>query len=193
MFIRMNYSILLIGLIFIAGCGGVNTRYAWNNYDVELYDHYKNPAQKEEFILAMKEIIESAESKNKVPPGIYAEYGYLMYEKGDIAKAVLFYQKEADMWPESKFLMAKMIANTQKRSDNKENDPKAVTNKLPVEDITPTSADATAPPTALSMQKTTRPATAEVSSPTKGSKSGPVISASQNSSQKELDTVEVLK
>lgn len=119
MVVQLQYVVLLVGLMVLAGCGGANTRYAWNNYDSELYTHYKTPAQREEFIAAMKEIVTEAETENKVPPGIYAEYGYLMYEKGDMEQAVLYYQKEASKWPESKFLMEKMIANTQKRSDNK--------------------------------------------------------------------------
>jgi hypothetical protein len=137
---RMKNAALLVGLMILAGCGGANTRYAWNNYDSELYNHYKVPAQREEFIVAMKEIVTDAEAENKVPPGIYAEYGYLMYEKGDMEQAVIYYQKEASKWPESKFLMEKMIANTQKRADKKGDVFKASAKQAPAVEPAPAPA-----------------------------------------------------
>lgn len=116
---RMKCVALLICLVILAGCGP-KTHYAWNNYDTDLYDYYKDPTKKDEFAQTLKEILEDAEPENRVPPGIYAEYGFLMYEKGDIAQAILYYQKESDKWPESKPLMAKMISTAQKRSAKKE-------------------------------------------------------------------------
>lgn len=103
----------------ITGCGGANTRYAWHNYDAELYEHYKDPAEKEVFIQNLKEIVETAEAEGKVPPGVYAEYGFLLQEKGDLSQAIRYFQKEADKWPESKFLMAKMIANAHPTAQKK--------------------------------------------------------------------------
>jgi len=131
MMIQMKCAALLIVLMVLSGCGGANTHYAWNNYDAELYEHYKDPAQKEVFVQSLKEIIQLAESEGKVPPGIYAEYGFLLYEKGDTAQAVQYYQKEADKWPESKFLMTKMIANTQKQTTKQDGDAKPAATTTP--------------------------------------------------------------
>jgi hypothetical protein len=61
-------------LVFAAGCAP-KTRYAWNEYDNKLYEHYKNPAEYDQFIRHLKEVIEDGEAAGKVPPGIYAEYG----------------------------------------------------------------------------------------------------------------------
>jgi hypothetical protein len=127
---KIRYTFLWITILTLAGCGGANTRYAWNNYDAELYEHYKDPAQKELFIQSMKEIVEAAESEGKVPPGVYAEYGFLLQEKGDISQAINYYQKEAEKWPESKYLMAKLVANTQPKSD-KQIDSKILSTELP--------------------------------------------------------------
>ncbi|MGA7829133.1 MAG: DUF4810 domain-containing protein [Geobacteraceae bacterium] len=114
---QMKCFVLLIIVLMLAGCGAKrNTRYAWCDYDSTLYEYYKAPAQKDEFVKTLKETIDEAESENSVPPGIYAEYGFAMYEQGKIEQAVLYYQKESNKWPESKYLMAKMIATAQKRS-----------------------------------------------------------------------------
>lgn len=104
------YSCLLI---IAAGC--VPTRYVWNDYDNKLYRHYKNPAEYDQFIEQLKEIIENGEEAGKVPPGIYAEYGFALYEKGDFPEAIKYFKLESDKWPESRVLMAKMMRNAEMR------------------------------------------------------------------------------
>jgi hypothetical protein len=98
----------------LAGCGG-HTLYEWRGYENKLYDHYKNPAQQQEFTEAMKEVVLGAEAEGRVPPGIYAEYGFLLFEQGNSAAAIQYYKKEAARWPESEMLMEKMIAVAEKR------------------------------------------------------------------------------
>jgi len=99
-------------LVFVAGCAP-KTRYSWNEYDNKLYQHYKNPAEYDEFIEHLKEVIEDGEAQGKVPPGIYAEYGFALYEKGNFPEAARYFQLENDKWPESRVLMSKMIKNAQ--------------------------------------------------------------------------------
>ncbi len=102
-------------LLLTAGCVPA-THYTWNNYDDKLYQHYKNPVESELFIEHLKGIIEQGEKTNKVPPGIYAEYGYTLYEKGGFQEAANNFKLERDKWPESKVLMTKMIQIAEKRA-----------------------------------------------------------------------------
>ncbi len=127
MALSARFFAAVLGLVFLAGCGP-QTRYTWCNYNSALYDHYKNPAQYEEFVEALKEAVMKAESAGKVPPGLYAEYGYVLYEHGNNQQAVQYFQKEADKWPESRAFMAKMINNVQKGTKKKES--KAETPKI---------------------------------------------------------------
>lgn len=106
--------LLLCVLIFIAGCAPT-TRYAWNNYDNNLYQHYKNPTEYDKFIEQLKETIEEGEESGRVPPGIYAEYGFAMYEKGNFPESIKYFKLENDKWPESRVLMAKMIQYAEMR------------------------------------------------------------------------------
>lgn len=101
-------------LILVAGCAP-KTRYSWNDYDNKLYQHYRNPAEYDEFVEHLKEVIEEGESEGRVPPGVYAEYGFALYEKGKFSESVTFFQKEHDKWPESRVLMVKMIQNAKAR------------------------------------------------------------------------------
>lgn len=107
------YILLVVLLTLIAGC--THTRYVWNDYDATLYNHYKEPAQVEQFSEALKNIVIESEEDKKVPPGIYAEYGYILYEQGYNAEAIQYFEKESRLWPESRVLMAKMTLNAKAR------------------------------------------------------------------------------
>ncbi|HET8540442.1 MAG TPA: DUF4810 domain-containing protein [Anaeromyxobacter sp.] len=90
--------------------------YYWGNYDSALYQHYKNPQDREAFIEALKTTILEAEQRGmKVPPGICAEYGYALFEEGQAAESLPWFQREKETWPESTVLMDKMIRNAQRR------------------------------------------------------------------------------
>ncbi len=107
---------LALAALCAAGCVPP-TMYHWNAYDETLYRHYKNPQEREAFVESLKEtMLEAEQEGRKMPPGIYAEYGYALYEEGQPQQAVVYFQKERDKWPESRFLMEKMIRNAEKRA-----------------------------------------------------------------------------
>lgn len=99
--------IAVFAIMLLGGCS--SSRYAWNGYDEKLYDYYKSPAEIEKFTELLSDIIKDGELDQRVPPGIYAEYGYLLFERGRFAEAAVWFGKEADKWPESQFFMTKMI------------------------------------------------------------------------------------
>ena len=115
----------VIGFSLLSGCAA-QKRYSWNDYDKKVYDFYKSPAEKDEFVKNLKEVLDDSESAGQVPPGIYAEYGYALYEQGNSIQSVMYFQKEADKWPESKFFMAKLISNAQKRARKQDVKPAGV-------------------------------------------------------------------
>ena len=60
---------------------------------------------------SLKTIILAAQQEGKtVPPGIYAEYGYALYEEGNAPEAIKYFERERDTWPESRVFMEKLIA-----------------------------------------------------------------------------------
>jgi hypothetical protein len=83
-----------------------------------LYRHYKDPQDKAKNLENLKEIIENAEKEDRVPPGLYAEYGYALYETGIISEAIVNFEKEKAKWPESNILMEKMIRNVKRQEEN---------------------------------------------------------------------------
>ncbi|MBI5441169.1 MAG: DUF4810 domain-containing protein [Deltaproteobacteria bacterium] len=110
---RRSWFVLLgLGALAAAGCAAPNTLYSWGKYDECLYAHYKNPAQLEEQLEATKSIIEKNEAEGrKMPPGLYAHYGYLLFQSGRGAEAIPCFDKEKATWPESAVLMDKLRRN----------------------------------------------------------------------------------
>lgn len=99
-------ALLLTGM---SACATQETLYSWNGYNAELLSYYKNPSELNLFAERLLEDIEAAEIDGRIPPGLYAEYGYAMLELGDARTAVVFFGKERDMWPEAVFLMTVVI------------------------------------------------------------------------------------
>ena len=101
--------ILLIVLFSFMGCS--HNMYHWENYNIGLYRYYKHPDERDKFIAHLQKIIDVAGPNGLVPPGIYAEYGFIHYENKNYKDAIEYFQKEHGRWPESRILMSKMIRN----------------------------------------------------------------------------------
>jgi hypothetical protein len=106
---RLLLVLTLLGLL----CGCVTTdkyKYNWGKYDPSLYDYYKDPTKLGELNASLSAIVNAAETnKAAVPPGIYAEYGYLQLQQGNNAQAIALFKQEEALWPESKVFMDNMI------------------------------------------------------------------------------------
>lgn len=98
---------MAIFAVVLSGC--VTTKYHWGKYENSLYEYYKNPADVEKIAETLSTIIADGEALGNVPPGIYAEYGYILYITGKTQDSILYFEKEKKMWPESTTLMDKMI------------------------------------------------------------------------------------
>jgi hypothetical protein len=106
----------LLLAVAATACSGPSSYYAWGSYNETLYAHYHAPQEREAWIAGLRTTILEAEQANaKMPPGIYAEYGYALFEEGDTQSAIVYFKKEHDLWPEARFLMEKMIRNAEQR------------------------------------------------------------------------------
>ncbi len=104
-------SIILLFVMAVGLIGCVpRSMYHWGNYEDKLYKYYKNPAEMGKMAESLAIIIEKGEVDGRVPPGIYAEYGYLLLITGKSGEAITYFEKEKMRWPESSILMDKMIA-----------------------------------------------------------------------------------
>lgn len=104
---RLFATLAAIALLF--GCAAP-TKYYWGSYERSLYSYYKQPANAEELEKSIAGLISEAEKTGaRVPPGLYAELGYLMMQRAAYKEAITYYERERKAWPESKVLMDNMI------------------------------------------------------------------------------------
>ena len=77
---------------------------------IPLYTVYKDPTKVGDLNETLEAIIKSADTtQSRVPPGIYAEYGYLQMQQGKSKEAIDLFKQERALWPESKVFMDRMI------------------------------------------------------------------------------------
>ena len=105
----IQFSLIMIAATLAAGCAPT-TKYAWGGYETSLYDHYRTPGNNAAFAESLSQTIAKAEvSGQRVPPGIYAEYGSVLLDMGDNTLASASFEKEKQHWPESTTLMDTML------------------------------------------------------------------------------------
>ena len=106
--IKTTFLVVSTALLLTA-CGQPDTLYSWNGYSSAVLTHYKDGTSAEDFSNQMGIIVQQSEAEDKVPPGLYAEYGYALLEAGQDNEAIIYFQKERDAWPESEAFMDRII------------------------------------------------------------------------------------
>ena len=113
---RLRHALAALALAAsTSACAPKTTLYHWGGYDEQLYRHYKHPQDRTAFVEALRiTILEAEEQGRRVPPGMYAEYGFALHEEGRSQDAIAYYRKELALWPESRTFMEKMIRNAER-------------------------------------------------------------------------------
>lgn len=96
----------------LSSCTVQKPLYSWAKYETASYNYLKNSDEKstQALIDNYKKIIEKQTgTRNVPPPGIYADYGYLLLQIGrtDEGKALLL--KEIELYPESKIFIDRIL------------------------------------------------------------------------------------
>lgn len=124
----LNRSIILaitavIAAATITGCATKpQVLYNYGGYS-HTYYQLKKESSPEQLAALQEEIVKLIESKDhgttgRVPPGIYANLGYIYLQQNNPQKAVENFKMEMEIYPESKQFMELMI-NKVKTAENK--------------------------------------------------------------------------
>lgn len=106
-----------LNLLWMMG-GCVSQQYVWRDYDEDLQSYYDHPNERDKLMKAIRKTLDQGEAQHRVPPGLCAEYGYLLFESGDHKLALQYYEKEKVLWPESAFFMDKILKNAANKTAN---------------------------------------------------------------------------
>ncbi|MDH3354572.1 MAG: DUF4810 domain-containing protein [Chromatiales bacterium] len=110
----MKILLIAITLTILSGCGTnvSKSKLYWGSYSNTLYKTRTDPGA-ETTQLHLKEL-ESIVNKSKemglrVPPGIYAEIGFIHMSKNEAKKASVFFELESKEYPESKKFISTLM------------------------------------------------------------------------------------
>lgn len=102
---KMKILLLPLLLVFFYGCQmHQRTMYYWSEYSENLYKYKKNTTDttRAVFQRTLKDIIVNADSEHKkIPPGICAEYGFILLQNGQQSEGLQYMDKETTLYPES--------------------------------------------------------------------------------------------
>lgn len=108
---HFKHGLLLLLVIFFSGCAVPQKMYYWGDYSKTSYQMKKHPSEQTslEHQQSLENIIaESAKNNLRVPPGVYAELGYVYFRQNRKDEAIRYFESERKLYPESSLLMERL-------------------------------------------------------------------------------------
>lgn len=109
---KRNILLATVVVFMMASCTSTKSLYSWYNYEDMTYNYNKTPT--EELQVRVLEQYQKITAKQKgtrgvVPPGMYAEYGFLLYKTGKKEEGISFLKEEIKLYPESETYISRII------------------------------------------------------------------------------------
>lgn len=101
----------------MSSCITTQSLYSWHDYEDATYQYSKKHTEdlKLKVLEEYKNVIESQNGvRGIVPPGMYAEYGYMLYKTGKKEEGIKFMEKEINLYPESEKYISRIIKQLEK-------------------------------------------------------------------------------
>lgn len=106
-------SLILTSTITLtSSCMTTQTLYSWYDYEDATYQYNKKHTEelKVKVLEEYTKVIEKQKGqRNTVPPGMYAEYGYMLYQTGKREEGLKFLKKEIALYPESEKYISRIV------------------------------------------------------------------------------------
>ena len=106
-------AVLALSMAGLAEAKDPPLLYYWDTYERDMflaYDQPENTDRQLKLAATLQRIIQKSDKAGrKAPPGVVAEYGYFLFQRGEYYAAIDHFRREATTWPEAKTLMDLMI------------------------------------------------------------------------------------
>lgn len=136
--------LLLLLVVGVSSCASSSpSLYSWYGYNSAVYSYMKSPDEKEEVALMAiynQSIEKQRGTRGVVPPGIYAEKGYLLLKGANYEEGLACLKKEIELYPESEVFLGKVIAHyegvkgLEEEDLSEREDPQVETENLKIEE-----------------------------------------------------------
>lgn len=103
--------------ISITSCVSTSNLYSWYDYEDTTYEYSKKQTdelQKKVLEQYQKMIEKPNASRKTVPPGLFAEYGYLLIKNGKRDEGLSMLKREIEIYPESESYISRIINQMEK-------------------------------------------------------------------------------
>lgn len=101
--------------VFASGCAPP-ALYNWGRYEESLQASYVAHTEATAWSDLEATITSAQQTGHRIPPGVCAEYGFLLYKRGQRERAIEYFQREAQLFPESKPLMDRLAAKVREQA-----------------------------------------------------------------------------
>ena len=105
-----------ISAVFV-GCATAPQLYSWYDYNETSYAYLKNatPESQQSLLKTYDKIIDKQSGTRAiVPPGVYADYGFMLMQENKKEEGKKMLMKEVELYPESKVFIEQIIRMTEK-------------------------------------------------------------------------------
>jgi len=102
----------LFALTMLVSCTSQKPLYTWESYGSHSYKYLKkrDKESRSELIESCQEVINNQEGEREmVPPGVYADYGFLLIKSGELEKGKKMLSKEMQNYPESEVFIERIL------------------------------------------------------------------------------------
>lgn len=99
-------------ILCLNSCAVQTPLYTWSDYNLTSYKYLKNvdDASTTTLMTTYENIInQQAGARHAVPPGIYADYGFLLLQQNRTAEGKAMLIKEIELYPESKVFIDRVL------------------------------------------------------------------------------------
>ena len=109
--------ISIVCVMAMSSCSTQKSLYSWYDSEDASYKYTKRGTEKtlEEAMIQYKKVIEKQKGIRKVvPPGVNAEYGFLLYKAGKKEEGLALLKAEIKAYPESEKFISRIIKQLEK-------------------------------------------------------------------------------
>ncbi len=115
----MKKPVILLAMtaVALASCTTTKSLYSWYDYEDATYQYSKKNTDELRVRVAevYKKMLENQKgARGAVPPGLYAEYGYLLCKTGKTEEGLSFLKEEIKHYPESEPFISRIIKQLEK-------------------------------------------------------------------------------
>ena len=113
---RRRRAALAITLGTVAAGCAPKTLYGWGPYEESLKASYIRHDDAAAWSNLEAALTSAHQQGTRVPPGACAEFAFLLYKRGERDRAIEYFEREAQLFGESKPLMDRLIAKVREQS-----------------------------------------------------------------------------